>query len=277
MRRHAVVLIAATLLAGCSSSGGVGVLGTTPPGTSAATTTSAASTATSQPSAATSAPTATASTTPAPAPSTTTAAPVTGPVVLRAPKTSAVKEYDAATGCSSFADDGGWTATCTLAHTAGGDTYAVVERRPLSGGQTAWRAEVLTFVEAAGGWVVRLRAADDTGESYTGVKATAVDLTGDGKPELIVGFRNQGSADFLNLDLVHRSGTSPSVVAHRELSHGSAHTETGALVDYSAAYPHSEPECCPAYWFRSVLRFGAGAYHETASSHVKEPPPSPLG
>jgi hypothetical protein len=227
-------------------------------------------------------PTTTATTIPPGPPSTRPAPAVSGkPVttegaVLKTGR-GTVKEFDSADGCASFADDGGWQATCKLAHTAGGDTYAVVQRRPV-GDATAWRAEVLTFNESAGGWSVALRAADDEGITWTQVTATVADLTADAKPEIVFAFRSQGTGDFLNLDLVTRSsGGGPTVVGHRELSHGSAHLEGTALVDYSADHPNSEPECCPPYWFRTVIRWAGTAFVETETSQVKEPPASPLG
>jgi hypothetical protein len=40
------------------------------------------------------------------------------------------------------------------------------------------------------------------------------------------------------------------------LSHGSAALAAGAasIVDYAAEYPHEEPNCCPPYYKRSIVR-----------------------
>ncbi|MFY9614380.1 MAG: hypothetical protein WAT58_03180 [Candidatus Dormiibacterota bacterium] len=113
-----------------------------------------------------------------------------------------------------------------------------------------------------GNWVTALYAIGDSG-SFTAITAKSADITGDGRPEILVGFRMVGTNHVLNLDGVRRTSTSdPLVIIHRELVNGKA-TSSGGLTDYSAA---------GGGYTKTVITYGGSSFHGTSSTVASAPP-----
>jgi hypothetical protein len=231
------------------------------------------------------------STSPSPSPSTPTPPPavptpsaavvaspvITGAVVspsganLTSPQVEAPPKASAGT-CAAWYDAGWSGDDCGLAAPAPATPsnslgWAVEHQANASTGLNAWRAFVMTSGDD-GQWRIRL-VAGDAGGHWSGVKVVSRDLSGSGRPDLVFGYRLLGTSSFLQYDVVDREpGGAPAVVAHRELSHGSATVGSGGLVDYAAEYPGGEPNCCPPYFTMTVLKWSSGAFHVESSSHV---------
>lgn len=162
--------------------------------------------------------------------------------------------------CHKLAD-AGWTADCARVDTVGGTRIWLTESKP-AGALKAWRVYVLHFSQGKGAWLVDLRHTDEgIGAGLVDVKVLATDLTADGKPELVFGFRHGGSGSILAYDIVvDAAGGDPKVAASRNLSHGSATVKGGLIVDYEAKYPNGEPNCCPGYVQESVVQYISGNF-----------------
>ena len=117
-----------------------------------------------------------------------------------------------------------------------------------------------------GGWDVALQLPD--GASFANVSVRSHDVTGDGNPELLVGYRSGGTGQFESYDVVtYNEGKPPAVVAHREGLHkGSVSLDGTNIVDYSA--DQESPECCPTRATRSVIAFEKDAFGVTSVSEV---------
>jgi hypothetical protein len=115
-----------------------------------------------------------------------------------------------------------------------------------------------------GNWVTVLYANGDGG-AFTAITAKAADVTGDGRKEIMVGFRMPGTQPVLNLDGVRRTGSAdPVVIIHRELVHGSVTLGSGnGFVDYSAS---------GGTYNRTQVTYTAGAFHGTISTVPSAPP-----
>ena len=120
-----------------------------------------------------------------------------------------------------------------------------------------------------------LQALDDNGQRFTSVQARVDSVEGDGAADIVFGFRNQGSAEVLSLDLVQGRGV---VAVHQDLYRGVARTGTGQLDTWSAVLAAGEPSCCPSAYQHDTVRYTGGAWklvgeESVASSAV---PPSQL-
>lgn len=219
-------------------------------------------------------------TTTAPEPSTTTGAPTTStalPPTTAAPmpavtgqgavlqKVSEAKVLPAGAGCEALADSG-WTATCATVGAKGVVLAWLIETRSLSGGGTARRALVVRR-DTPTQWMVVLRANDDTGSLYVGVKARAEDVSGDGASEIAFGFTRTGPSAVLSVDLVEGPGT---VVVHRDLTRGSARVSSGQLDTWRRADS--------SRFAHEVIQERNGAWYIVGSAVVppNEVPPSQL-
>jgi len=150
----------------------------------------------------------------------------------------------------------------------------VVERTSTPSGATAILARMLSFVPETNGWVEWLQAADPTGDQWSDVNVIPSDLTGDGVPELLVGFRRTNEATSLDLDIVgFGQDNLPVVLAHPDLApRGSVVVTGGTVQEYVAQYPGGEPACCPASFLRQTIAFEDGFFRiiggETVSPNV---------
>jgi hypothetical protein len=102
------------------------------------------------------------------------------------------------------------------------------------------------------------------------VNVLASDLTGDGVPELLVGFRSLGEADLLEFDIVgYDEDAVPQVLAHPDpASKGSVIVSAGTVQEYSAQYPNGEPLCCPPTFLRRTIAFQDGFFRVVGSETV---------
>jgi hypothetical protein len=113
----------------------------------------------------------------------------------------------------------GWTGSCQQLTMAGGRTVWVVQRNPQT---TEVVAHVYTYDMDQDAWILRLEARAYEAVGLRSVVVVPVDLTGDGKSELIAGFRFQNSTEALSYEVVsYRRGSVPKVAVHSWLDQGS--------------------------------------------------------
>jgi hypothetical protein len=162
------------------------------------------------------------------------------------------------TNCSTLvsASDGGDCGTVDA-----GTTKAIwaVDGQPTLGPAGDLAVHVFTYANDAGGWVERMSAG---GGSWQDISVVAADLTGDGRDELLVGYRSPAQADRLQVDIVGFSedGT-PEILAHLgPATKGSVVTAGMAVNRYAAQYPNGEALCCPPTYEKSLIAFEAGSF-----------------
>jgi hypothetical protein len=169
---------------------------------------------------------------------------------------------------------------CGEVAVAGQRVVWVVEQARTPTGATAFSLGILTFVPDEGGWVRWLEASDPAGERWDDVNVLASDITSDGVPELLVGFRSVGEADVLEYDIVGYEGSAiPEVLAHPGgAGKGSVIVSAGTVQEYSAQYPNDEPVCCPPTFLRRTIAFQDGFFRAVGSETVATTavPPSQL-
>jgi hypothetical protein len=169
---------------------------------------------------------------------------------------------------------------CDEVVVAGQRVVWVVEQVTTPTGAIAFSAGILTYVPDEGGWVRWLEASDPAGERWADVNVLASDLTSDGLPELLVGFRSLGEADVLEYDIVgYDQNAVPEVLAHPDSAlKGSVIVSAGTVQEYSAQYPNNEPVCCPPTFLRRTVAFQDGFFRVVSSETVVTTavPPSQL-
>jgi hypothetical protein len=186
------------------------------------------------------------------------------------------------TDCSVFIDPGA-TGECGLEHMAGGTVAWSVEHQPVSGSCCeAFTVRVWTFSQGNGTWLEQLGAEDPGATQWSGVTLKPVDLTGDGSPELVVGFRFQGSGSILGTDVVtyFAGDPAPHVAAHPdEASHGAMVVGTQLLDEYTAEFPNGEPDCCPPFFRHRIVRWDGSVFRAKTVANVDPGavPPSDVG
>lgn len=154
--------------------------------------------------------------------------------------------------CTSLADEGWSTVDCDRVQAKGADLVWLVEERG-----DALRALVLR-PSTAGAWAVIL-ASDEDGSRWREISIRTPDVSGDGAPEIAVGFRQRGGSDVLALDLVEGPGR---VVVHDNLNRGVARLRVLELETWEASAPESDT------FVHAVIRFDAGAYRRATSEEV---------
>jgi len=217
-------------------------------------------------------PAATGSPTTSPTPVGTTIDPVGA--LLRSTVGPPVTPAGPETACSALIDPG-WTGACARVAMAGGTAIWVAEHQPIPGSCcNAWTARVFAYSPSAGGWYPALQAKDTQGSLWDAVGFKAIDLTGDGKPELVAGFRYLGSGYILSYDIVtFGAGSVPKVPAHpNPADHGSIVVSLGRIDEYSAQFPNGEPECCPAYFLHRVITWDGSVFHAVPVGHTDSAP-----
>jgi len=160
--------------------------------------------------------------------------------------------------------DAGWTVTCGLVKMAGGKAAWVMQHEPASDQCCAvYVIRVYTYLRLAGGWVRRLQQTKLAGlEVVSGEVATA-DITGDGKPELVVGVRFPGSGNSVTVtyDIVtYGAGRHPRVAFFRWVSSEGAVTVAANKVDeYDPIYAPGQL-CCPAQFVHRLIRWNGSTF-----------------
>jgi hypothetical protein len=142
-------------------------------------------------------------------------------------------------------------------------------------GEQTWRLRIRVRSTSMpdGGWDVALELPENA--IYASVAVRAHDVTGDGRPELLVGYRSGGTGQFESYDAaLYEAGRPLEVAAHREGLHkGSVALEGTTIVDYSA--DEESPECCPTRARRTAIAFTNGVFRVTEVSEVpiaQQPP-----
>jgi hypothetical protein len=199
-----------------------------------------------------------------PPPTTTTAAPPpteTGQGALLTPPATPDRRSGSPDNCTTFADPGGWTATCGVVHTTGGDLLWMVESQPV-GAATAWRAYVLRQVTTSR-WDVALVAKDDAGTTFTAISVAVADVVGDGGREAVFGFHSQRPPNLLSIDVVQPPGR---VGLHQVYPNGSVVPSTAAIGSWWSNPGETD-------YGHQVLRYLSGTWRIVLSERVPPPPP----
>jgi hypothetical protein len=209
-------------------------------------------------------------------PSTTTTVPpvVTGAGAVLRPPAAPDHRIQDPSGCQSLADPGWGDVKCGTARTAAAALTWLTEARPGPAGAAATRTYVFKAKGQAGtGQDVVLEALDDNAANFTAVNARVDDVAADGHQQILFGFRSQGTAERLLVDLVTGDGV---VSIHRDLVQGSARTAPGQLDTWSAVLGPGDPTCCPSSFEHDTIRYIQGAWRiaAQATSAPNEVPPS---
>jgi hypothetical protein len=186
-------------------------------------------------------------------------------------------------GCQVLLDAG--TGDCAVLQTAHGTLVFTVEAGP-------YESDVLVSRP----WTVRVYRASKTmqkgeevaletrpqgtepGPVFANVTAKVADVTGDGKPELLIGYRSEGTGQFLDVDIVStKADGTPAVLAHERLDHGVIKLENAHIVTYSPVYEKNDANCCPTFSERDTIRWRNSAFHvergpRTPTKKAKIPP-----
>jgi hypothetical protein len=207
--------------------------------------------------------------------------------VLEPPVTPVVEVLHPVQGCRALLDAG--RGDCTVVRAAAADLVVTVEAgkriddilvtrpwtvhvyRPALGVPDGWELALATRAEEVA-----------EGPLFAAVTAKAVDVTGDGRDELVLGYRSEGTGMILDVDIVGTdAGGTPRVLAHDQLYKGSVVFRHGRLVAWTPVYKRTDANCCPTWVQRAVLAFRGGAFSVDAGprtpSRRVDVPASELG
>jgi hypothetical protein len=195
---------------------------------------------------------------------------------LEAPSSPDTRQIDAEQACRTFLETP--AGQCDIVMMAGGNALWTLDALPGSGtGEQAWHLGIRTRSKAMpdGGWDVALALPGNPEPLFANVAVKAADVTGDGRPELLVGYRSGGTGQFEAYDVVtYEQGKSLEVAAHRQQLHkGSVALDGTTIVDYSA--DESSPECCPTTARRTAIVYRDGEFRVTEVGDVpidQQPP-----
>lgn len=175
--------------------------------------------------------------------------------------------------CKALADPG-WAVKKCQAFTFSDKlrkAFVVEHHAPENGGGEGWRVLVLKYSYQQDAWVKELSMIDDGGNIATSVTAVAQDLTKDGKPELVVGYKLTGTGKFIGYDVVTAMIGSPTVAVHRELGNGHVVVANGVITDYEARYG-TKGDCCPVDYLKAAVGFSAKGWRIQPQGVVKSAP-----
>jgi hypothetical protein len=195
---------------------------------------------------------------------------------LTKPSSPDTRQIDAEQACRTFFDTP--EGRCEIVMMAGGNALWTVDALPGSGpGEQVWRVRIRVRSRSMpdGGWDVALSLPESLDPLFADVAVKPADVTGDGRPELLVGYRSGGTGQFEAYDVVtYEQGRPLEVAAHREGLHkGSVELMGIRIVDYSA--DEESPECCPTRARRTAIVFEDGAFliAETGDVPIDQQPP----
>jgi hypothetical protein len=185
--------------------------------------------------------------------------------VLAAPGSTDQRAQTA--GCASLADAGWGAVRCGVAHTKVGVLTWLTESRAGPRSQLETRSYVF---EPATGTIqqVVLEAFDNDGSRFAGVQVKVDTVEGGGFEDIVFGFRNQGSAEILSIDLVQGPG---HVTVHQDLYRGVARTQPGRLDLWSAVLAANDANCCPSSYEHETISYSDGGWRVVVAESV---PPS---
>jgi hypothetical protein len=203
--------------------------------------------------------------------------------VLAAPAQPLTRELQPDQGCQVLLDNG--TGKCAVVQTSHGPLVFTVEAVAAAEGALVSRPWVVrVYAKSAtvpNGWQVGLETKADPGEPgvlYANVIAKIADVTGDGKDELLVGYRSEGTGEILDYDIVGTDTTgTPVVLAHQQLYKGTVVVRPGRLITYAPVYRPHDANCCPTWIERDVVRYQGGEFvvhpgPRTPTRKTHEPP-----
>jgi len=188
---------------------------------------------------------------------------------LTAPSKPDTRQIDPEQACRTFLETP--AGRCDIVMMAGGNALWTLDALPGNDtGEQVWhlRIRVRSKTMPDGGWDVALALPEGKEPLFAGVAVKVADVTGDGRPELLVGYRSAGTGQFEAYDVVaFEQGKPVAVAAHREQLHkGSVAPEGTTIVDYSA--DESSPECCPTTARRTAIAFDNGGFRVTEAADV---------
>ena len=188
---------------------------------------------------------------------------------LTKPSNPDTRQIDAEQACRTFLETP--AGQCEIVMMAGGNALWTVDALPGTGaGEQVWHVRIRVRSKSMpdGGWDVALGLPQSPDPLFASVAVKAADVTGDGRPELLVGYRSGGTGQFEAYDVVtYEQGKQLEVAAHRQGLHkGSVALEGTTIVDYSA--DEGSPECCPTKARRTAIGFSGGELRVTEVSEV---------
>jgi hypothetical protein len=150
--------------------------------------------------------------------------------------------------------------------------WVVSRRGEIAQPGTGWQAYIAYFDPDQGSWVKLLSYTDVAGDAVTSITGRAASLSG--SEDVIFAYRSPGTGDILSYDIIGTT-SDPTVLAHREISHGTASLDGNAILDTEAQYPNDEPNCCPAYFQQSRVSYreSDGQFVVTPVAQLQEPSP----
>jgi hypothetical protein len=162
--------------------------------------------------------------------------------------------------CAGLNDD---TSACIQIDGVSGAILATVETgAPIDDALVSRPWIVRVYEVVAEGWSLVLSTqADDlhAGPLYADVVPETRDVTGDGQPELVLGYRSEGTGQILELDVVELTDTGHvSVLGHSELYKGTVVLKPGRILTWTPEYKTTDGNCCPTWIRRDVVRFEDG-------------------
>jgi hypothetical protein len=192
--------------------------------------------------------------------------------VLAAPATTDQRVESG--GCVSLADPGWGSVRCGVAHGKLTTLTWLIESRAGPRSEMATRSYVFAPSSGTNERVV-LEAFDNDASRFAGVQAKVDTVEGGGFEDIVFGFRNQGSAQVLSVDLVQGQG---QVSVHQDLYRGVARTAPGRLDVWSAVLAANDPNCCPSSYEHATISYSDGGWRVVLAESVAPSavPPSQL-
>jgi hypothetical protein len=188
---------------------------------------------------------------------------------LQAPSNPDTGQIDPEQGCRTYVETPG--GQCEIVMMAGGNVLWTVDALPGSGtAEQVWHVSIRVRSKSMpdGGWDVALGLPQSPDPLFANVEVKAADVTGDGRPELLVGYRSGGTGQFEAYDVItYEQGKQLDFAAHRQDLHkGSVALDGTKIIDYSA--DEESPECCPTKARRTAIAFGGGEFRVTEVNDV---------
>ena len=188
---------------------------------------------------------------------------------LEAPSSPDTRQIDPEQVCRTFVETPG--GQCEIVMMAGGNALWTLDSLPGTGtGEQVWHVRIRVRSKSMpdGGWDVALALPERPDPLFANVSVKAADVTGDGRPEVLVGYRSGGTGQFEAYDVVtYEQGKQLEVAAHRQQLHkGSVAVDGTTIVDYSA--DEQSPECCPTTARRTAIAFNGGEFRVIEAGDV---------
>ena len=113
-------------------------------------------------------------------------------------------------------------------------------------------------------WVEAYRTIGEFDFELSAVDLYIDDFAGIGFPAAFIGYRIDGSGQYLDFDIVQLEATGLDVRGIRGIDHGNVALPAGAPgVVVAAVYADSDPNCCPTSMLHQNLAYVSGAWGVT--------------